>query len=138
MLAILGPHLPEDIGDLAEFLTQRTLDFEETASKHRLHKPLPPNDSLLKGYEIILGKNKPVQISLPMQKEPFDVQDDANEVIDKILSNGKNYYDHYSNCDIKLIWDRERVIFIVVNGTNLQDHNFVDVDVIKAWWEKHW
>ncbi|KAF8524426.1 hypothetical protein BU17DRAFT_63408, partial [Hysterangium stoloniferum] len=46
---------------------------------------------------IIPGKNKPVQISLPMQKEPFDVQDDANEVIDKILSNGKNYYDHYTN-----------------------------------------
>ncbi|KAF8501225.1 hypothetical protein BU17DRAFT_72029 [Hysterangium stoloniferum] len=145
---------------------KRTLDFEETASKHRLHKPLPPNDSLLKGYEvcektralkkqnkgeiiniryslaqIIPGKNKPVQISLPMQKEPFDVQDDANEVIDKILSNGKNYYDHYSNCDIKLIWDQERVIFVVVNGTNLQDHNFVDVDVIKLggksigeWW----
>ncbi|KAF8497305.1 hypothetical protein BU17DRAFT_72413 [Hysterangium stoloniferum] len=60
--------------------------------------------------QIIPGKNKPVQISLPMQKEPFDVQDDANEVIDKIL---------------------ERVIFIVVNGTNLQDDNFVDVDVIK-------
>ncbi|KAF8501226.1 hypothetical protein BU17DRAFT_72030 [Hysterangium stoloniferum] len=125
------PHLSEDIGDLAEFLTQRTLDFEETASKYRLHKPLPPNDSLLKGYEIIPGKNKPVQISLPMQKEPFDVQDDANEVIDKILSNGKSYYDHYSNRDIKFIWDRERVIFVVVNGTNLQDHNFVDVDVIK-------
>ncbi|KAF8523944.1 hypothetical protein BU17DRAFT_63583 [Hysterangium stoloniferum] len=138
------PHLSEDIGDLAEFLTQHTLDFEETASNllkgYEVHKKTQALKKQNKGEiinirhslaQIILGKNKPVQISLPMQKEPFDVQDDANEVIDKILSNGKSYYDHHSNHDIKLIWDRERVIFVVVNRTNSQDHNFVDVDVIK-------
>ncbi|KAF8509533.1 hypothetical protein BU17DRAFT_70418 [Hysterangium stoloniferum] len=38
-------------------------------------------------------------IPLPTLKDPFNVHDDANEGIDKILSNIQNYYNHHSNCD---------------------------------------
>ncbi|KAF8526585.1 hypothetical protein BU17DRAFT_62078 [Hysterangium stoloniferum] len=65
--------------------------------------------------QIIPGKKNPKQIPLPTLKDPFNVDDDANEVIDKILLNIKDYYDCHST----------------VIDPNLQDHHFVDIDVMK-------